>query len=220
MDDKFEYEQPDMSWNSGDEMLGSPDYETYTDTERYPLVNSKSMLSSNMMNTNSRDPRSKSNSDNLTELLDYGDRSQEQKSKKKNLSDAVPALTPNDYQNIYAARNRLLHDLNEVPNEILRQTFEKNKALRQSRDGKLQERDLRNEKKDDEKDIQKKEAKNIEQPETLWDLESEKELEDRENGYYRGKRETEKEKIKGIPQMTTTGGITSNFDLLLKHFFV
>lgn len=110
-------------------------------------------------------------------------------------------ISPNDYKNIYAARNRLLHDLNELPNEILRQTFEKNKGLRQA----FKPRDTRDENEND-KDVEKKEARNGELPETLWDLESEKELEDRENGYYRGKRESLKETIHGIPKITSTGG--------------
>lgn len=192
------------------------DYDQYSDMERDNLLNKKKILSSNIL-TNSRDPRSKTSPENLTDFQDYEDTSDTtidddfKKTKKKNLSDDLEAITPNDFKNIYAARNRLLHDLNDVPNEILRQTFEKNKALKQA----LRPRDTRDEKNENEKEIEKKEAKNIELPETLWDLESEKELEDRENGYYRGKRETLKEKFHGIPRITSTGKCNLFFTFIL-----
>lgn len=191
MDDKYEYDQSD-SWNQNpsEDILGGSqlDYDSY-DNDRTTFLNTK-MIPPNIMPAN-RDPRSK-NPENLTETLES-----DKKSRKKNLSQDMQALTPNDYQNVYAARNRLLNDLNELPSEILKQTFEKNQALRQSRDSNFDE-------KKEEKGMQKKEAKNIELPETLWDLESEKELADRENGYYRGKREV-KAQIKGIPKVTSTG---------------
>lgn len=163
------------------------EYDAYPDPDRESLLTNKHVPA----NIIARDPRSK-NLDNLTD-----DDTDKQKSRKKNLSDDIQTMTPNDYKNIIAARNRLLHDLNELPSDILRQTFEKNKALRQSRDSKFDE-------KNGGKELEKKEAKNVELPETLWDLESEKEMEDRENGYYRGKRDADTN-AKGISRVSSTG---------------
>lgn len=188
MEDKYDYEQPDLPWNPNpiDEMIDPQlEYEAYPDTltnvdQVDPILKQNPSIP--------RDPRSRY-PENLTEdyLNDLLNRS-----RKKNLSDETDSLTPNDYKNVKASRTRLLHDLNDLPNEILRQTFERNKALRQSRDSK------------NGKEV-KKEVKNIELPETLWDLESEKEMEDRQNGYYRGKRDVTDNKIRGIPKVTSTG---------------
>lgn len=169
------------------------DYEAYPDPlspDRDPLLNAKP-IQPNIP----RDPRSRYPENLTEENLDL------QKSRKKNLSDEIDSMAPSDYRNVRASRYRLLNDLNELPNDILRQTFERNKALRQSRDSKNGAKD--------EKELEKKEAKTVEVPETLWDLESEKELEDRENGYYRGKRET-LPKVRGIPKVSSTGKFLHN----------
>lgn len=189
VDEKYDqYDQPDLTWgqNPINEMLDPQLEYSYSDTDSESLLTNKQVLPSNI----ARDPRNR-NTENLTEY-----ELEMQKSRKKNLSDDIQAMNPNDFKNIYAARNRLLTDLNELPSEILRQTFEHNKAFRQSRDSKFEEQTG--------KEVEKKEAKSVELPETLWDLESEKELEDRENGYYRGKRDTN-DKIRGISKVTSTG---------------
>lgn len=152
-------------------------------------------------NTN-RDPRSKTTNTNQQnndkENVDFDKR----KSKKKNLAENQN-YGPNDYKNVYMARNRLLHDLKDLPTEILRETYVKNRK-RQFRNNKFQQRDLRyhlNKTDDIEEQI-----KDGNFPESLWDLESEKELEDRENGYWRGKRDAAGLPI-GIPRISSTGNV-------------
>lgn len=207
--------------------------ETYTDdSDRSNILNTnmKSILPSNIATSTNRDPRSKADTDNKTPLQltdkeadttrDY----EKRKTKKKNLADTHnEAYGPNDYNNIYMARNRLLHDLNDLPTEILRETYQKNRE-RQLRNNKFEQRDLRYRENEGDEAVNKteEEMKNMNFPESLWDLESEKELEDRENGYWRGKRDAEYSPV-GIPRITSTGNyfrILSHKYMSIKYFLV
>ncbi|GLV42598.1 uncharacterized protein CBL_03337 [Carabus blaptoides fortunei] len=217
--DKYDYDQPDTPWVQSpvDDMLDPSqlDYpETYTDdSDRSNILNTnmESILPSNIATSTNRDPRSKADTDNNTpQLTDKGEGVtrdyEKRKTKKKNLADTHnEAYGPNDYNNIYMARNRLLHDLNDLPTEILRETYQKNRE-RQLRNNKFEQRDLRYRENEGDETVNKTEAetKNMHFPESLWDLESEKELEDRENGYWRGKRDAEYSPV-GIPRITSTG---------------
>lgn len=121
-----------------------------------------------------------------------------------------------DYKNIYNARNRLLHDLSNVPSEILRETYFKNRE-RQLRKSRFEQRDI-NSHKDKLKDsdevrrlleVEKKDSLNKSSLH-LWDLESERELKDKENGYFRGKRSLNEE-FNGVPKLTHIGNVKKNF---------
>lgn len=134
--------------------------------------------SENAFPKNSRDPRSKP----------------ETTTKKKNLPE--PPYGIYDYQNIRMAKNRLLNDLNNIPLDILRDTYFKNRE-NQLRKSKFEQRDIVShlDKMKENEEVKKTlemEKKKVENGSfTLWDLESEKEAQDRENGYYRGKRTTD-----------------------------
>lgn len=118
-----------------------------------------------------------------------------------------------DYQNVQKSRSKLMQDLNSSPTEILKQTYFKN-LERQLRKSRFQQRDIESEadKVKENEQIQaaieekKKELANT--SESLWDLETEKEEEDRKNGYWRGKREVNTNSsaaVYGIPRVTSTG---------------
>lgn len=115
-----------------------------------------------------------------------------------------------DYQNVQKSRSKLMSDLNSSPTEILKQTYFKN-LERQLRKSRLQQRDIESEAdkiKGNEQikaviEEKKKELANT--SESLWDLETDKEEEDRKNGYWRGKREVNTSTVYGIPRVTSTG---------------
>ncbi|CAH2019711.1 unnamed protein product, partial [Acanthoscelides obtectus] len=112
-------------------------------------------------------------------------------STKKNLSDTKSIY---DYDNVRSARKRLMDDVDYVPTEILKDTFVKNEETRLRR-SKFEQRDVNThydkikEKEDIQKIIQKK-LDDMKANETLnlWQLESEKEVQDWSSGNYRGKR--------------------------------
>lgn len=93
-----------------------------------------------------------------------------------------------DYKNVRNAKTRLLHDLNKLPIDILRETYFKNQK-NQLKKSRFEQRDLQSHENRDKELI-----KDIEEPGpinsslNLWILESEKELEDKKNGYAKGKR--------------------------------
>lgn len=142
------------------------------------------LLNSNIPQSN-RDPRSKEK-----KLNSAG--TQESKSKKKNLSDKKHGIY--SYLNIKNSGNRLLTDLNNLPTDILRDTYIKNEERRLKK-SKFEQRDINSHR---DKIKENKEIKRIINEEKkamqnmslhLWDLESEKEIEERENNAWRGKRE-------------------------------
>ncbi|XP_017771105.1 PREDICTED: uncharacterized protein LOC108558637 [Nicrophorus vespilloides] len=114
-----------------------------------------------------------------------------------------------DYRNIEQSKNRLLHNLNELPTDILKDTYLKNmeQQLRKSR---FEQRDLQShidkmkENAEVKRVLDEEKEKMLNVSENLWTLESEKEAEDRKNGLWRVKREASSV-IKGIPRITSVG---------------
>lgn len=121
-----------------------------------------------------------------------------------------------DHKNVQKSRSKLMHDLNNSPTEILKDTYFKN-LERQLRKSRFQQRDVKSEA-DKEKEnaqirsvIEEKKKELLNASESLWDLETEKEEEERKNGYWRGKRAAGNGSVfRGIPGVTST----SNFCLL------
>lgn len=202
-----------MSPFSNDDL--EPDYTSYLDDAETPNIYSSNnlLLKTDATNTNSRDPRSKSDINTKTQTLQESAENttekmlETNKTLKKNLSEE-PRYGIYDYKNIQKAHTRLLHDLNSLPNEILRDTYFKNRE-RQLRKSRFEQRDLKShhdrikENDDLEKAIEEEKKASFNLSESLWDLESEKELQDKENGYWRVKRE---EKLNlGVPRLTSIG---------------
>lgn len=158
-----------------------PDYEADTSN----IFNQKQMLYQPLHNN--RDPRSK-DVEIQTELTS------QETPQFTNKNYSPPKYGIYDYRNIKMSQNRLLHDLNNLPLEILRDTYFKNRES-QLRKSKFEQRDItshtdkikQNEELKKIIDQERKAAENTSF--TLWDLESEKEMQDKENGYWRGKRE-------------------------------
>jgi hypothetical protein len=177
----------------------------YDSPESANLFNTKEMYKEPIFKNN-RNSRSKE--DNTHTQFKTEDQKKTQ-SKKKNLPD--PKYGIYDYENIKMARNRLLHDLNNLPWGILRDTYFKNRES-QLRKSKFEQRDItshidkikQNEEVKSIIDEEKKAAANSSY--NLWDLESEKELRDKENGYWRKKREVNYT-FNGIRKITSVGAI-------------
>ncbi|KAK4873363.1 hypothetical protein RN001_015392 [Aquatica leii] len=215
---KFEpdYDVPD-NWQSKISTypiddLGS-DYNAYLDEQE--AYNTKKLV----QNSN-RDPRSKS----VTTVASAA------KTLKKNLSEDVK-YGIYDYKNVQRAHTRLLHDLNNLPNEILRDTYFKNRE-HQLRKSRFEQRDVisHEERIKESEDVhriieeEKKAAVNL--SESLWDLESEKELRDKDNNPWRGKRDVTNT-IVGIPKLTSVGALasslnasTNSIDLILVTYWL
>lgn len=130
-----------------------------------------------------RDPRSKPNNDPI----------ETPNAQTKIADKPVKTGSIYDYKNVRLAKNRLLHDLSNSPDEILSDTFYKNLENR-LRTSKFEQRDLsaHSNKKAEELSINKmiEEHKRLQKNATfnLWNLESEKEEEDRRNNYWRSSR--------------------------------
>jgi hypothetical protein len=177
----------------------------YDSPESANLFNTKEMYKEPIFKNN-RNSRSKE--DNTHTQFKTEDQ-KKTLSKKKNLPD--PKYGIYDYENIKMARNRLLHDLNNLPWGILRDTYFKNRES-QLRKSKFEQRDItshidkikQNEEVKSIIDEEKKAAANSSY--NLWDLESEKELRDKENGYWRKKREVNYT-FNGIRKITSVGAI-------------
>lgn len=99
-----------------------------------------------------------------------------------------------DYQNVRNAKTRLLHDLDNVPTDILRETYFKNQDSQIK--SRFKERDLqsREESMIDTEELprsenENKEADSVNSSLNLWVLESEKEIEDKRDRYVRSKRD-------------------------------
>lgn len=117
-----------------------------------------------------------------------------------------------DYKNIYNSRKRLLNDLNNVPTEILRETYFKNRE-RQLRKSRFEERDINSHKtklkdNDEVRRVIEEEKKAIINKTSLhlWDLESEKELRDKKSGFLRMRR-SNNEDFYGVPKLTYIGNL-------------
>lgn len=132
---------------------------------------------------NTRDPR---NRDNISK------KNSSTTTTKKNLSESPLGIY--DTHNIRLSKNRLLHDLDHLPTEILKDTYVKNEENRLRR-SKFEQRDVNThydkvkEKEDIRKIIQKEIDRVKNSSFNLWDLESEKELKDQIEGNIRGKRD-------------------------------
>lgn len=181
----------------------------------------KNMLRESNIKLNSRDPRSKEDplySDSDEEYSSMEDVTTEKPPENQDNYSEKPKYGIYDYKNIYNARNRLLHDLSNLPSEILRETYFKNRE-HQLRKSRFEQRDIKSHKdriKENEEvrkviDKEKVAATNV--SENLWDLESEKEMADKENGYFRGKRDVNF--TSGITQVTSVGELATNKKLYL-----
>ncbi|EEZ99777.2 hypothetical protein TcasGA2_TC002556 [Tribolium castaneum] len=164
------------------------------------MFNQKEMLYNDQPLKSNRDPRSEDNTPQVTNRI----------------SQNPPKYGIYDYQNIKMARNRLLHDLNNLPLEILRDTYFKNRES-QLRKSKFEQRDItshidkikQNEEVKKIIDTERKVAENTSF--SLWDLESEKELQDKENGYWRGKRAVNYT-FSAIRRITSVGGVLNSIN--------
>ncbi|KAJ3662550.1 hypothetical protein Zmor_006894 [Zophobas morio] len=178
------------------------------DAENPNILNQEPILYDNPSFKSNRDPRSKEE----TKTSPDSSEQSSSKSKKKNLSNSKYGIY--DYENIKKSRNRLLNDLNNLPWDILRDTYYKNRES-QLRKTKFEQRDLsshvdkikENEELKNIIDEERKSAENTSY--TLWDLESEKEIQDKENGYWRGKREINYT-FAGIRKITSVGAILNS----------
>ncbi|CAH1981821.1 unnamed protein product [Acanthoscelides obtectus] len=169
-----EQDTSDYDWSQNVNKI-DPDFSDYPIEDTIPY-NQKQLL---LKDSKNRDPR-KSERKNSKSV-----------STKKNLSDTKSIY---DYDNVRSARKRLMDDVDYVPTEILKDTFVKNEETRLRR-SKFEQRDVNThydkikEKEDIQKIIQKK-LDDMKANETLnlWQLESEKEVQDWSSGNYRGKR--------------------------------
>lgn len=141
---------------------------------------------------NSRDPRSRENIDEFSEYFDVFTTEIPSNPEEETNSNVSSSNDPRygiyDYRNVRNAKTRLLHDLNKLPIDILRETYIKNQKnqLKRSR---FEQRDLQSHENRDKELIKgAEELGAINSSLNLWILESEKELEDKKNGYARGKR--------------------------------
>lgn len=151
--------------------------------ENYP-GDEVEILNKGIRHSSNRDPRNKDDAN------DNKIKSNSTKTKKKNLSEGLKGIY--DPKNIRLARNRLLHDLDHVPTDILKDTFVKNEEKR-LRKSKFEQRDVGThydkvkEKQEIQKTIQE-ELNSATSHYNLWDIESDREFRDKGSSKFRGKR--------------------------------
>lgn len=144
---------------------------------------------------NFRDPRSKEDENEfLPEYFDSITTEEPSTEEKKNVldnesTDRDPKFGIYDYQNVRNAKTRLLHDLDNVPTEILRETFLKDHGNHVKR-SRFEQRDLQSHEHTAEEPEAEEETKEnvMNSSLNLWVLESEKELQDKKDRYVRSKR--------------------------------
>lgn len=166
--------------------------------ENYPSDETE-ILSKGIRHSNNRDPRNKD------DMKSNKTKSSSTKTKKKNLSEGLKGIY--DPKNVRLAKNRLLHDLDHIPTDILKDTFVKTeeKRLRKSR---FEQRDVGThydkvkEKQEIQKTIQE-ELKTATSHYNLWDVESEREMKDKGVTNNRGKRNSDY--INNIQKITSVG---------------
>ncbi|CAH1113366.1 unnamed protein product [Psylliodes chrysocephalus] len=187
----------------------------YDDNNYYPSMENTipydpkhSPLDRNLEMANTRDPRSKDNT-NISR------RQETSSSKKKNLSEKNNGIY--DYTNVRRSRNRLLHDVDYVPTEILKDSYVKNEEMR-LRKSRFEQRDVNThiDKIKEKEEIQKIIKKQIEEAKkneslSLWDLESEKEMKDWLDRQYRSKRDANFS-LDGTVKVTSVGAILDSFN--------
>lgn len=176
-----------------------PEFNNYPIDDTIPYNQKHLLIDESVQKGGGRDPRSKEKKTTEPSDASEPNSKNDQKgkprssSKKKNLSDKHYGGVY-DNRNLHLARNRLFHDINNVPTEILKDTFFKNEE-RRLRKSKFEQRDINahNDKMKEHEEIRRiiEEEKEALQNASmnLWDLESEKEMQDWESGNYRGKRE-------------------------------
>lgn len=200
------------------------DYSNYDDSGAY-TPNKKTLVDdSRNFKLNPRDPRSKEDIsepdyfDEISTTEETVTKPPKRKTQKKNLGENSK-FGVYDYRNIRNARNRLLHDLSNVPTDILRETYFNNRES-QFKKSRFEQRDLQSHEermKQDEELLEEAEEEMTSKNDSLnlWDLESEKELDDKRNGYVRGKRNADKDGIV-FNRVTSTGkGFTLRSGLLI-----
>uniref|UniRef100_A0A1Y1L8D8 FAM234A/B beta-propeller domain-containing protein n=1 Tax=Photinus pyralis TaxID=7054 RepID=A0A1Y1L8D8_PHOPY len=207
----LDYDSPE-SWQSRistfpiDDLGG--DYNTYLDEDASSAYNNKKLVAPA---ANNRDPRSKfATTPSPTSTATYG---------------------IYDYKNIEKAHTRLLHDLNDLPSDILKDTYFKNRE-HQLRKSRFEQRDLKSheerirESADVHRIIEEEKKSARSALETLWDLESEKEKQERDDGNWRSKRDANYS-FTGIPRLTSVGALASPFnssknsiDLILVTYWI
>lgn len=178
----------------------------YDDPRAYGQTKSGAVGGSRNYRFNPRDPRSK---ENLNDPSTEGPTTEKPKTTKKNLGDGKYGIY--DYRNVRSAKDRLLHDLNDVPTNILRDTYFRNRE----RKSRFEQRDLqshgdRTMEQNEESTAEDERLASDNMSLNLWDLETEKELEDKRNGYVRGKRDASYEDI--LDSVTNTGAVTKSFN--------
>ena len=202
------HQKLDQDYRNNDEWSTSEmdkDYNAYPDdTSTMNFYNENNLTDEDFENGDQRGIRSRYQNDNfITERSRI--------SKKKNLEQDTTNYGIYSYRNIRNSRNRLLHDVNSYPTDILRDTYLKNRE-RELRKSRFEQRDLlAHRDKITENDVFKKAIEEERQnsvniSENLWDLETAKEREDRESGVYRGKRDT-LHKL-GVQWITSVGQYT------------
>lgn len=154
--------------------------------ENYPRDDAE-VLRKGIRHSSSRDPRNKDDTNSIKNKTNIA------KTKKKNLSEGLKGIY--DPKNIHLAKNRLLHDLDHLPTDILKDTFVKTEE-RRLRKSKFEQRDVGThydkvkEKHEIQKTIQE-ELKSGTSNYNLWDIESEREMRDKEGTKFRGKRKSD-----------------------------
>ncbi|CAH1119834.1 unnamed protein product [Phaedon cochleariae] len=152
-----------------------------------------------------RDPRSK---EHRPRTKDFSS------SRKKNLSDRNGGVY--GYNNMNLARNRLFHDVNYVPTEIIKDTFVKNEEGRLKK-SKFEQRDVNahidklKEKEEIRKVINEELEEGKNSSTTLWDLESEQEMKDWVDRSYRAKRNVNYT-FESTTKITSVGAILDSFN--------
>lgn len=210
-----------MNWPAKSSAYGEPilnpdvegdyfDEGVYNQNNQFLVTDQQQAMMSN------RDPRSKFDSVQSTRSTStlVGTETKED-STTMSSADDKSAYGIYDYKNVHNSRNRLLHDLNSVPSEILRETFFKTRE-RQLRRSKFEQRDItaHKDKLKDNDEVRKlldaeKRASYNGTALHLWDLESEKELTD---NYGRGKRGL-KPQIRGVPKLTSIGNLNASLQV-------
>ncbi|KAJ8922345.1 hypothetical protein NQ315_004288 [Exocentrus adspersus] len=208
--------QPSNMLNDLDDGL-EPEFNNYPMDDNIPYNQKHLLIEEHARKSNGRDPRSKGkNSDfPVTTELNLPLKT-DQAQRKKNLSDKRYGIY--DYKNVRLARNRLFHDVNNIPTDILKDTFFKNEE-RRLRKSKFEQRDINahNDKLKEGEEVQtvideERAALQNNSSFNLWDLESEKELQDWESGNYRGKREVNYT-YDSVTKITSVGAIVNAFQV-------
>ncbi|ENN82179.1 hypothetical protein YQE_00550, partial [Dendroctonus ponderosae] len=201
----------DYMWMPNQDDLEFSNYNLGDDNIPY---NQKQMLFDEIgskLPANNRDPRSKEKNPQLETP-----EAKSAQSKKKNLSEKIFG-----YRNVRLARDRLLHDEDSLPTDILKDTYFKNEETRLKK-MKFEQRDVNSHlvgKMGDLEikttiDEQKNDALQLQNHSTtLWDIESENEMGEREDKerFLRRKRRVDVWDVawRSAPRVTSVGAVLS-----------